>query len=111
MNQNFVARRLGACALIALFGPMAGDARAQSGNVHPTPPPVVRAVARSGDISIDGKLSEAAWSAATPATEFRQSQPSEGAAATQGMEIRFLFDDDALYVGARMYDSLGARGV
>ena len=111
MNQNLAAFRIAACALAALGGLPARDARAQSGNVHPTPAPVVRAVARSGDVSIDGKLNEAAWSAATPATEFRQSQPSEGAAATQRMEIRFLFDDDALYVGARMYDSLGAKGV
>ncbi|HUR92210.1 MAG TPA: DUF5916 domain-containing protein [Gemmatimonadaceae bacterium] len=95
----------------AAFGPLAGDAAAQSRNVHPTPAPSVRAAAKSGAIAIDGRLDEAAWAAATPATEFRQSQPSEGAAATQRTEIRFLFDDDALYVGARMYDSLGAAGV
>ena len=107
MNKTLVACVGAACVLPAL----SDEARAQSRNVHPTPSPVVRAVARSGDIAIDGKLDEAAWSAATPATEFRQSQPNEGGAATQRTEIRFLFDDDALYVGARMYDSLGAAGV
>lgn len=107
MNKTVVTL-LGATGLL---WSLPGEAIAQSRNVHPTPPPVVRAVARNGAVAIDGKLDEAAWSAATPATEFRQSQPTEGGAATQRTEIRFLFDDDALYVGARMYDSLGAAGV
>jgi hypothetical protein len=25
--------------------------------------------------------------------------------------VRFLYDDDALYVGAKMYDTTGAKGV
>lgn len=107
MNKTLVVFFGTACVLPTL----PGESRAQSRNVHPTPPPVVRAVARSGEVAIDGRLDETAWTAATPATEFRQSQPTEGGAATQRTEIRFLFDDDALYVGARMYDSLGAGGV
>lgn len=90
---------------------MAGVVSAQSRNVHPTPAALVTAVPRNAAISIDGRLDEAAWSAATPATEFTQSQPIEGAAATQRTEVRFLFDGAALYIGARMYDSLGARGI
>ncbi|HEV3051330.1 MAG TPA: DUF5916 domain-containing protein, partial [Longimicrobium sp.] len=46
-----------------------------------------------------------------PATDFRQQQPNEGQPATQRTEVRFAYDDGALYVGARMYDSLGAAGV
>jgi len=79
--------------------------------VHATPPPEVRAVRLKGEITLDGKLDEPAWQSAPPVTTFQQTQPLEGPAGTQRTEIRFLYDDDALYIGARMYDSLGARGV
>ncbi len=79
--------------------------------VHPTPAPSVRAVRLTAPVSIDGKLDEAVWQTPAPATDFRQSQPDEGKQATQKTEVRFAFDDDALYIGARMYDTEGAKGV
>ncbi|HEY1953784.1 MAG TPA: carbohydrate binding family 9 domain-containing protein, partial [Gemmatimonadaceae bacterium] len=75
------------------------------------PRPVARAALRQGEISIDGKLDEAAWAAATPITELTQSTPDEGKPPTQRTEIRILYDASALYIGARMYDSLGAKGI
>jgi hypothetical protein len=56
----------------------------------------------TGPITIDGRLDEASWQRATPITGFRQFQPREGAAATLPTEVRFQFDEEALYVGARM---------
>ncbi|HEX6749323.1 MAG TPA: sugar-binding protein, partial [Longimicrobium sp.] len=73
--------------------------------------PQVTAVARAEPISIDGRLDEAVWSTAPVATDFRQQEPVEGQPATQRTEVRFAYDDQALYVGARMFDSLGAAGV
>lgn len=93
-----------------LLGQAASTAQNNRG-VHPTPAPVASAVLRSGPVLIDGKLTEAAWNAAQPVSGFRQSQPDEGKPETQRTEVRFLYDDAAIYVGARMYDSLGARGV
>ncbi|MGH7483134.1 MAG: DUF5916 domain-containing protein [Longimicrobiales bacterium] len=85
---------------------------AQNGQrVHPTTPPEVRAAPAAEAITLDGRLDEAAWSRAPAATDFRQSQPNEGEPATQRTEVRFLYDADALYVGARMFDELGAAGV
>jgi len=75
------------------------------------PPPVAQAARRTHAITIDGRLDPAEWDAATPITTFVQTLPTEGAPATERTEVRFLYDDDAIYVGARMYDSLGARGV
>jgi hypothetical protein len=49
-------------------------------------------------------LSEAAWSQAQPTSQFTQREPVEGAPATERTEVRILYDNDALYVGARMYD-------
>jgi hypothetical protein len=75
------------------------------------PRPVAQAAPRDGQITIDGRLDETAWSAATPITELVQAVPDEAKPPSQKTEIRFLYDEGALYIGARMYDSLGAKGV
>src|SRR6266513_1628761 len=85
-------------------------------NIPPVTPPEVRAVPLQGSIKLDGKLDDAIWQTAPAATGLRQSQPlhqgdSAGLPATQRTEVRFAFDAAALYVGARMYDDSGSRGV
>ena len=70
---------------------------------------VVRAP--SDSIRVDGRLNEGVWALATPVGDFVQKEPIEGALPTERTEIRFLFDDDALYVGARMYSSTGPSGI
>jgi hypothetical protein len=75
-----------------------------------SPPPaaavrVMRAARASGSINIDGKLDEPAWKTAVPSGDFTQSYPKIGAAPTDPTEVRILYDDDALYVGVRMFDS------
>ncbi len=52
--------------------------------------------------SIDGRLDDAAWSAATVISDFVQKIPVEGATPSVATEVRLLYDDDALYVGARL---------
>ena len=66
---------------------------------------------RSGNIVIDGKLDDAAWAAAKPISDFHQQVPDEGTTPTERTELRILYDGDAIYVGARMYDTAGADGV
>jgi Domain of unknown function (DUF5916)/Carbohydrate family 9 binding domain-like len=78
---------------------------------HRIPVPTAVAAKRNGAVVLDGRLDEPAWRAATPITEFRQIDPNEGEKASQRTEVRFLFDDDALYIGAKMYDTEGAKGV
>ena len=65
----------------------------------------VRVVKTTAPISIDGNLSEPAWQEAPAIGGFKQRDPNEGADASQPTEVRLLFDDDALYVGARMHDA------
>lgn len=101
-------------ALFALLAVVPLSLRAQdnaSSSVHARTPPVAEAVRRDGPITLDGKLDDAAWSAAKPITKFTQSLPREGEPATQRTEIRILYDDQALYIGARVYDSLGVNGI
>jgi len=80
-------------------------------NIHPTPAPDVSAVPLREEIHLDGRLDEGVWRTAQPAIGFRQNQPHEGEPATQRTEVRFAFDDAAIYVGARMFDDSGSRGV
>ena len=82
-----------------------------SQSVHPTTPRVTHAARRIGEIVLDGRLGESAWQAVEPMDQFTQTQPTEGIPATQRTEVRILYDDAAIYIGARLYDSLGGRGV
>ena len=89
----------------------ADTAGPRNSNVYPTPPPLAMAARRTGPIAVDGKLDEPDWQLGTPATDFRQAQPHEGDPATQRTGVRFLYDDDYLYIGARMYDTEGPAGI
>ena len=89
----------------------AGGSADTRNSLHPFELKTVRAIRRESEITLDGHLDEAAWAATTPATDFRQAQPDEGKPAVQRTEVRFLFDDDAIWIGARMYDTEGAAGV
>ena len=64
----------------------------------------------AGTIEIDGRLDEAAWQTAPPVTDFIQKEPVEGAPPTDRFEVRFVYDDSAVYVGARMFSSVGVQG-
>ncbi len=65
----------------------------------------VKAVRAQGAIAIDGKLDEAEWQEAPPHTTFTQRDPDEGQKATEETEVRVLYDDDSIYIGARLSDS------
>jgi len=78
---------------------------------HKVAVPSAMAARRTSPIVLDAKLDEDAWQTAEPITDFKQIDPEEGKPASQRTEVRFLFDDDALYVGAKMYDSEGGKGV
>jgi hypothetical protein len=99
-------------ASFALLLALAAPAAAQNGGAHASrTTPHVQAVERTAPIVVDGRLDEAVWQTPSPATDFIQFEPDEGKPATQRTEVRLAYDAEALYVGARMYDSLGARGV
>ena len=69
--------------------------------------PKVLATRVASAITLDGRLNDPAWSAAEPATGFRQTEPVDGAAASEQTEVRIVYDDEAVYVGARLYDRTG----
>ena len=64
----------------------------------------VRAIRlRDASITLDGRLDDPAWAQAAWINDFVQKMPHEGAPPSDSMRIAILYDDDALYVGARMY--------
>ncbi len=106
-------------ASLALAGALPAQSRGPDGasggphgpGSHALPSPTVHAAVRRAPITVDGRLDEPIWATVEPATDFRQAQPRPGDPATQRTEIRLLFDDDAIYIGARMFDDQGAAGV
>lgn len=53
---------------------------------------------------IDGKLDDAVWKQASPVTDFITSTPKFGDAPLKKTEVRILYDNNSIYVGALMYD-------
>ena len=54
---------------------------------------------------IDGDLGDAVWANAAFVDDLHQTDPIEYAEPSEHTEIYILYDDDALYVAARLYDS------
>ena len=65
---------------------------------------VVTAAYTESVITIDGSLTESVWATAQPATDFVQKDPSEGEPATEWTEVRVLYDDKNIYIGAYCHD-------
>ncbi|MCG6987841.1 MAG: carbohydrate binding family 9 domain-containing protein [Gemmatimonadetes bacterium] len=59
---------------------------------------------RSAIITIDGKLDEPIWATADSAVGFIQFRPHPDTPGSERSVARVLYDGDAIYVGARMYD-------
>jgi hypothetical protein len=55
-------------------------------------------------IKLDGALDEAAWQQAPVATDFIQNRPNPGPHETHPTEVRIVYDDANLYIGAVMHD-------
>jgi len=60
----------------------------------------------SDNITIDGKLNENSWESAPIATDFVMFEPDNGKPIPENKrtEIKVLYDNDAIYIGALLYD-------
>ena len=68
-------------------------------------PPTAVAVRVSVPPDLDGKLDDPAWGHAVPARGFLENDPIEGASPAESTTVLIVYDNDAIYVGARLYDS------
>ena len=55
-------------------------------------------------ISVDGHLDEADWQTAQVASDFKQFEPVEGDPSAYRTEVKILYSNNYLYVGAYLYD-------
>jgi hypothetical protein len=65
----------------------------------------IQAVRADDSPRLDGRLTENVWRSAPAVTNLTQREPNEGAPAIENTEVRFAYDDDALYIGARMFSA------
>ena len=92
---------------IVILAPLlwAGAARAQP-EVGSAESPKRAQVTRTATApTIDGRLDDAVWQQAEVIDDFHQIRPGDGAAPSERTEIYLLYDNDALYIAGRMYDS------
>lgn len=58
----------------------------------------------SDKIKIDGILDELTWQNTKALTDFVQRRPFPGKAASKQTEVRMAYDDDAVYIAAKIYE-------
>ncbi|MFP5246531.1 MAG: DUF5916 domain-containing protein [Thermoanaerobaculia bacterium] len=54
---------------------------------------------------IDGDLADVVWTRAPEISDFTQRDPDEGQPPTERTVVQFAYDDEALYVAAKLFDS------
>ncbi|MGH7595416.1 MAG: DUF5916 domain-containing protein [bacterium] len=65
----------------------------------------VEAIRLSAPVTVDGILSEPVWQNGSGISQFTQRDPNEGAPPTQKTIVHLAYDDEAIYIGARLFDS------
>jgi hypothetical protein len=93
-----------ACAAVASPGALSQ----QPASTAPVPKSVAMVRADTRPV-IDGKLDDAAWAQAARIEDFHQIRPGNQTPPSERTEVYLLYDKDAIYVAARMWDS-GAPG-
>ncbi|HEU4634066.1 MAG TPA: DUF5916 domain-containing protein [Flavisolibacter sp.] len=68
-------------------------------------PKTLTAVKTVQPLRIDGVLDDAAWEQAPLATQFVQNFPTYGVPASARSEVKILYDNSAVYIGAHLYDN------
>lgn len=62
------------------------------------------AVRIAEEITIDGELKEAAWTKVQVAKDFITYDPTTGEPASENTEVKIIYDNEAIYIGAILYD-------
>ena len=99
--------RVLACSVSIVLGVPSEDIRSDPPDPESeTPPPKrIEANLALAAPAIDGVLDDSAWQGAVFISDFFQKEPNEGDPATQRTEVAVIYDQDAIYVGARMYSA------
>jgi len=87
----------------------------------PVPPAVVsrdeeghvtiRAIRLTERLVLDGRLDDRLYRESQPFGDFIQQEPREGQPATEKTEVWVAYDEDAIYIGARLWESDSSKRV
>src|SRR5688572_30448159 len=69
----------------------------------------VRAIRLTAPVRVDGRLEESLYREFMPSTDFIQTEPVAGDAATEKTEVWVSFDEDNVYVTVRAWESAPDR--
>jgi hypothetical protein len=107
----FLIKKLVIPILLLLFGNLKAQDTAQlSGDFAPPAKPVsIYALNATGNIIIDGKLTEADWIKAETIIRFVQVEPYQGEKPKYLTTVKILFDNKYIYVGAYCKDTAGKK--
>jgi hypothetical protein len=84
---------------------VAANAAAQDAVISGSQEKSVRIVRAATPPTIDGVLDDPVWQMAATVDDLHEIQPTEYAAPSEPTLIYLLYDDNAIYIGAQMYDS------
>ncbi len=73
--------------------------------------PEIRVSKAAYDIQVNGRLDEPDWEKAQIVSDFFRREPRQGGDIKYKTEVRFLYDDKNLYIGAFCRDSFGVKGI
>lgn len=76
---------------------------AQTGAPPSRGPSIQATKLQAESIVLDGHLQEEAWSRASVASDFTQQEPVEGGTPSQHTEVRILYSNSHLYIGATLH--------
>jgi hypothetical protein len=103
MRATWIATFLALTASSAVAASTAAASQDSSATTPLVPP--VQAVRLTSPVTMDGVLSDAVWQGAPAVTRLTQSDPDEGAAPRESTWVWVAYDEQALYVAARCWDS------
>ncbi|MEL7221056.1 MAG: DUF5916 domain-containing protein [Bacteroidota bacterium] len=89
--------------LLLIYGCFLNSASAQT-ELNPDKKEVAASFTKIPPL-IDGILDEPAWMTAPSADGFVQNRPNPGEAPSQKSDVRILYDDQGIYLGAMLYDT------
>jgi hypothetical protein len=97
---------LAGVAVLAFMGlpfTAAGQASDSDGS-DPPPELEARRIAGDEEVRLDGRLDEDIWSLAAPISDFTQQEPAEGVRPSERTEVRVVYDEAHLFIGAILFD-------
>lgn len=99
--------------IVCLFQLFLSASHAQEDENFPPPEVAPSIVVNrvSGSISLDGRLDEKDWEAGESVKDFFRREPRQGGDVRYLTEVKFLYDDKYLYLGAWCKDSMGLKGI